>query len=54
MFNWASVGFYLCHTIELCSFVLFPKSIKKRETNVKENDFLMFGSIVENMKENIL
>ena len=54
MFNWASVGFYLYHTIELRSYVSFPKRIKKRETNVKENDFLMFGSIVENMKENIL
>ena len=28
------------------------ESIKKRKKNVEENGFLMFGFIVENMKEN--
>ena len=32
--------------------LLEPESIKERKKNVKENDFLNFDSIVENIKEN--
>ena len=29
-----------------------PESTRERKKNIKENDFLMFGSTVENIKEN--
>ena len=28
-----------------------PKNTRERKKNIKENDFLMFGFIVENIKE---
>ena len=32
-------------------YVWFPKNIKKRKKNVKENDFFMFGYPMKNIKK---
>ena len=41
--SFSSKNFRLC---------LEPENTSERKKNVKKNDFLMFGSMVENMKEN--
>ena len=40
------------HCVSQLGLCLEPESIKQREKNVNKNDFLMFGSIIENINEN--
>ena len=37
---------------EVLGSIWNPESTRERQKNIKENNFLMFGSIVKNIKEN--